>query len=851
MVITSSNQTITQLVQEQLMGPGASAFNVIVNGASADEVSVLSVGAFECEECNIDLTAGLAMSTGNVFNMVGPNNVGSQTTEGLVSFGSFDPDMYELVIANGGDELNDMTIIEFDFIPFGDSIAFDFIWASEEYNSFVSSSYNDVFGLFVSGPGINGTFENNAINLGVIPGTAIPVSVNTINNGNNLTGPCMACEYFNQPYSDESLWNLTYSNDPYVTDPRKIQFDGFTDVLSNGIAVQCGQTYHVKIAICDASDNSLDSGVFIRKGTLTSNFAADASLNMSVDGPNDNSVYEDCGEGTLRIHRPAVSDMQSALTCYLEWQGNALQGVDYNTMPDSVVFSAQQEYIDIPFEAFPDDSVEFADTVELVMTIPSVCNGVSATTYFMFYITDVTMPFIVQGWSENRCEGAVVLEPFVSGGFGNYTYEWNTGSAENQLEVYLSDTVVYTVIVGDTCGIQDQTAVFAFNVPQVDPLTVWLEDTDGILPLQCGDFLPIYAYPEGGLWPYTFNFTSVTGSWIPSNNNIAQLGVYNAGDLVVRVQDACGLYAFDTLNITVDVPPLELLMPDTIYAMCGQEVFIESSIQGGQPGATYSYSWYLDGGYQSNWSASNVFWSFAENTLVSIYCSNGCFQYDQDTTYIVLTSFDSTLPMSDSLMARCDSLYGCMDVEACNYDSLAEFADGSCYQAAPLAIEGPLVVEGTDPHFYWVADYFPGAELIWTVHDDGAGELISAQDSGCTVLWSAGSATLCVQEILGESCIGDSVCITVDMGWGVGELAPSNAVRVYPNPVSDIAQIALAKPADSAEWFIYAIDGRLVKTGSFKGSLIELNLSDLPIGSYGLKVITQEGIQSDGVLMKR
>ncbi|MFM9005736.1 MAG: choice-of-anchor L domain-containing protein, partial [Flavobacteriales bacterium] len=74
-------------------------------------------------------------------------------------------------------------------------------------------------------------------NLGVVPGTDIPVSVNTINNGYFLEGPCMNCEYFNQPIADGELWNLINYNDPYVNDIHTIQYDGYTDV-SGEILVQ-------------------------------------------------------------------------------------------------------------------------------------------------------------------------------------------------------------------------------------------------------------------------------------------------------------------------------------------------------------------------------------------------------------------------------------------------------------------------------------------------------------------------------------------------------------------------------------------------------------------------------------
>ena len=838
---------VAQMV-EQIMGPGAHAFNITFNGQPGELAYTPSAGAFQCANCNIGLTSGLALSTGSVYYMAGPNNNASQTSSGVFSDGDLDSDMFTLVSLNGGDEVNDLSVIEFDYIPFNDSIQFEFVWGSEEYNSYVGGMFNDVFGIFISGPGISGPFLNNAINLAVIPGTDIPVSVNTINNGSNLEGPCMHCEFYNQIVTDAVLYDLINSGyDPYMNDAHNVQFDGYTDVISSGINVVCGQTYHVKIAICDATDNGVDSGVFIKGRTLSSEYAAVATLQFNVDGPNDNTVYEQCSEGAVRIHRPAAVSAQAALTCYLDWQGSAAQGIDYNTMPDSVVFNPQQLFVDIPFDAYSDSDVEFLDTVILNMSLPSSCSGSIAVSDFTFYISDVIYPFVVQGYSTSICPGPFMVEPIVSGGFGNYTYQWNTGSTEEMLNVDLTSPVVYTVTVGDTCGLQPITVEISFNVFQFDPVTVSLEDTDGVLPLECGDNLPVYAYGQGGAEYLSYYFFGNNGTWVSSNNNVATLSPWNAGDLYVRAVDACGNLAFDTLNITLNVPPLYVTLPDTINAMCGQEVYIESTVIGGQVASNYWYSWYLDGAYQSSWPPANLNWYFAGNSELVLYASDDCGQGGYDTTHIVMIGYDGTNIVGDSLLAICESLYGCNEVGACNFDTLAIYDDGSCYVPMPLSINGQLDAVSGETNFYWVADYFSGAELLWTIE---GGQIISSQDSGCSVLWYEGLGALCVQESVGESCLGNQVCAAVNVAAGLSESAYAHAMRVFPNPVHDELQIVLSHDYSAGFWFLYSIDGRLAKTGSFSGKSFKYDVSDLPVGSYGIKVITADGSQSHGILVK-
>ena len=172
--------TPSQLVQNVLMGFGVTASNVTVNGSAANANIVQGNAAFfNSNNTTFPIPSGVLLTTGNAPAAVGPNTSGSFTNNApatpIVS-----SDVQLNAIANG--TVTNGIVLEFDFVPAGDTIAFQYMFGSDEYPEFSPSTFNDAFGFFLWGPNPIGP-AYNATNIALIPGTTTPVTINNVGPG--------------------------------------------------------------------------------------------------------------------------------------------------------------------------------------------------------------------------------------------------------------------------------------------------------------------------------------------------------------------------------------------------------------------------------------------------------------------------------------------------------------------------------------------------------------------------------------------------------------------------------------------------------------------------------------------
>jgi hypothetical protein len=223
---------------------GALAGTILGSGITASGISFTGAGSAAGFftgglASGIGIDSGIILTSGNATLAPGPNGSDAATgSNGLAG----DASLTALV----SKPTYDATVLEFDFESAGGDLFFNYVFASDEYNEFTNSSYNDVFAFFLDG-----------VNIALIPGTSIPVAINTVNGGNPLGTGALFPEYFN-------------NNDPSDGGPFfDLQYDGFTDVFTAyALGLSAGK-HHIKLAIADTSDYVLDSAVFIQAGSFS------------------------------------------------------------------------------------------------------------------------------------------------------------------------------------------------------------------------------------------------------------------------------------------------------------------------------------------------------------------------------------------------------------------------------------------------------------------------------------------------------------------------------------------------------------------------------------------------------
>ncbi len=390
--LTVTNNSAATALAQTIAGNGVTVSNATIN------CPALSSGTFSYAGGNLGLTNGILLTTGYASEAASAGSFfASESTGNSVN----DPDL--TTIASG--TLNDVCLIAFDFVPVCNSLSLTFVFGSEEYPTFVNSTFNDAFGIFLSGPNPSGGSYTSQ-NIGVLP-NGIAVSINNVN----------------------ASTNSSYFHDNYTTPNSDIAYDGYTIPVTSVTSVAPCSTYHIKIAIADVGDESYDSGVFVQGNSLNctntptvtptttaANCGTLGSATVTVTNYTGTPTYQWLPGGATTA---SISNLTpGTYTCLVGLQSGC--GINTQTITANVgSVGASFNYTTTPQN-------------------PSCNNGNNGT--------------------------ANVL---VSGGVAPYTYTWTSTPAQNTATATNLAAGTYTVNVQDNTGCIGSTTVTLINPPAI------------------------------------------------------------------------------------------------------------------------------------------------------------------------------------------------------------------------------------------------------------------------------------------------------------------------------------------------------------------------------------------------
>ncbi len=488
-VTSAQGMNVNTLLEQYFSGGGVEIFNGKFNGQSV--VNSNAIGTFlnpSTDAPNMPVSGGIIMATGNCNDGASGNSGGIEGSS--ISPASDGDDvstalMYALRGSGNTQSMNDVAVLQFDFIPSGEEVSFKYSFASEEYPGYVCSSFNDVFGFFISGPydetgqlitneGVVYQYENIAL----IPGTNLPVMINTVNNGVSA-GSAPNCDLTNTQYHRMNSNN-------------NCKMNGYTTELpTSTISVVPCRIYKMELAVCDVGDHSYNSAVYLSANSFRidefSLSKPDASTLTSGAYPGQFVKGCDYYDISMRINRPATDGE----THMLVFQGgDAVEGEDYELLdlqgnPTGAMLTFNEgdtaASLRIRFLENPNDVPGDMKTLVVMTEEVNDCASRDTLTLELVAPTPLTHTLMRQtadGWTEITDDivycGDVLpvneeLRIDVEGAIGDLQYQWSYGNeqTEQQNTVPVVNPMTVLVNVTDGCGrVLEDSVLFKINTAQ-------------------------------------------------------------------------------------------------------------------------------------------------------------------------------------------------------------------------------------------------------------------------------------------------------------------------------------------------------------------------------------------------
>ena len=625
-LVVNTGQTALQYVMNNLIGSGVTVSNVTFTG------SATQIGDFSDATSNIGFTGGIVLSSGAVTELVGTS--ANQTAGTLGTSGLSDNSLLSVAqsVTTNPSAINisstkDLASLEFDFVAVSNVVSFNFVFGSDEYLTYVNTVFNDVFGFFVSGPGITGpyaspaAFPNGAVNLALVPNTNLPITISTIHPG------------LNSQY--------------YVPGGNGNALNGYTTPIPITFNVQCGETYHFKFAVADCQDNYLSTAVFLQDDSF---FSPPVGISLQTANGTD-TIPEACVDANVLFIRSACQS-DSPLTVNYSVTGTAIDDVDFILADSPIILAPGQDTAAINIAPIVDGIAEGTESITITVSYLDA-NGDTLFISGNLYLSDIT-PLTINTPDINLpCfNDNILLTASAQGATGSFTYNWlnsSSDSTQDVVSVNQNGVFYFPITVTDAClgAITDTVTVTMNQTIAIDTIYT------GLASCQPTGFVAASAIGLTGTPSYSWVGPGPNGFFNDSLWQNVPSGWYylTVQDNVCSMSDSAFVGVVSEADAQFSGTPIQGCAPFDV-------VFQNTSLNAN------NYSW--DFGDSQTTTSGNL------NNVTHTY--NGPFGM-----YTVrLIAFQSAQCSDTAFYLIQVDVCGCMDPVALNYNAGANVDNGSC-----------------------------------------------------------------------------------------------------------------------------------------------------------------------------
>ncbi|MCD6367152.1 MAG: choice-of-anchor L domain-containing protein, partial [Bacteroidales bacterium] len=417
----------------------------------------------------------------------------------------------------------------------------------------------------------------------LVPGTTTPVSINNINNGNNYptTGPCTNCAYYVDNYN-----GMTF------------EYDGYTTVLTAMALVVPCETYHIKLAVADAVDHILDSGVLLEAGSFSSGGNINASHHSSF-GSNPNVVYEGCDNYWI-FSRVDSTTLADSMFVNIVVTGTADTINDVSGIPSDFWILPGEMADTFYYDALMDNLTEGQEYL-----VVSVINGCPCSTTFsndtVWILDNFDLnPTITP--DDHICIGNnftinVAVNPSLDPGL--YSYQWSIGDTVASITVSPTVTTTYDVTITHGCFSDTTLSCTITVIPDIGMNFTASQDTICINGSIDFTYTDTAAASATYLWTFPSGNPASDNTQGPVSVQWSMAGTYN---MTLHVDDM-GCTGDTSMTVTVLPQPTVSLSETDVLCNGGNDGSITATPGTGiQP---FTYLW-NDPTAQTTATASNL-----------------------------------------------------------------------------------------------------------------------------------------------------------------------------------------------------------------------------------------------------